>query len=84
MQQQLQEQQQPAEAAAQLPDPQLFAAVVGAASEQERARSAKAAAERQVAGGCVTEQSNKQHSKDCHVKGCRGSKALCQSKQLHL
>ncbi|WIA41169.1 hypothetical protein OEZ86_004784 [Tetradesmus obliquus] len=49
MQQQLQQQQQ-GEAAAPLPDPQLFAAVVGAGSEQERQRSAKAAAERDVAG----------------------------------
>jgi queuine/archaeosine tRNA-ribosyltransferase len=60
MQQQLQQQQQQqqsdaaaAAAAALLPDPQLFAAVMGAASEQERVRSAKAAAERDVAGVCA-------------------------------
>jgi hypothetical protein len=57
MQQQLQQQEQQlqqadaAAAATALPDPQLFAAVVGAASEQERVRSAKAAGERDVAGG---------------------------------
>jgi hypothetical protein len=58
MQQQLQQQQQSSDstaAAAALPDPQLFAAVMGAASEQERVRSAKAAAERDVAGVCAFE-----------------------------
>ncbi|KAF6252340.1 tRNA-guanine(15) transglycosylase-like protein [Scenedesmus sp. NREL 46B-D3] len=49
-QKQQQQKQQQAEAAARVPDPQLFAAIVGAASEQERVRSAKAAAGREVAG----------------------------------
>lgn len=45
--QQAKQQQQDAAAG----EPQLFAPVVGAGLEQERERSAKAAAERQVAGG---------------------------------
>jgi hypothetical protein len=76
MQQQLQQQQQQqAEAAAPLPDPQLFAAVVGTASEQERVRSAKAAAERDVAGGWL---SCKQQQVFFHcILLCKHSTAVC-------